>query len=182
MKVPADNNGAGVDLSWYAGCGHSFEYLVEPVGIEQRKVPIKDKPIYVLVRDNEKCSPATDTNFVLSRVTESRVKSNYARSVLQDSFLKFRDSQAMYSIDVRVVQFLYNCTAASLHPKRRYRYMHVTCYETFILLVDFAWKLDKSLTLVQWKLDYYSNESRLFYFVAINRRTELRSLLPLCDN
>lgn len=83
MKVPADNNGAGVDPSWYAGCGHSFEYLVEPVGIEQRKVPIKDKPIYVLVRDNEKCSPATDTNSVLSRVTESRVKSNYARFVLR---------------------------------------------------------------------------------------------------
>lgn len=49
--------------------------------------------------------------------------------------------------------------SASLHPKRRYRYVHVTCYETFILLVDLAWKLDKSLTLVQWKLDYYSNES-----------------------
>lgn len=154
MKVPADNNGAGVDLSWYAGCGHSFEYLVELVGIQQRKVPIKDKPIYVLVRDNEKCSAATDTNSVLSRVTESRVKSNYARFVLRDSFLKFRDSQAMYSIDVRVVQFLYN---ASLYPKRRY--MHVTYYETFSLLVDLAWKLDKSLTLVQWKLVYYSNES-----------------------
>lgn len=175
MKVPADNNGAGVDPSWYAGCGHSFEYLVEPVGVEQRKVSIKDKLIYVLVRDNEKCSPATDTNSVLSRVTESRVKSNYARSVLRDSFLKFRDSQAMYSIDVRVVQFLYN---ASLYQKRPY----IPLYACYLLrdVYFVSWFL--SLTLVQWELDYYSNEGWLFCFVAIKRRTGPRSLLPLCDN